>query len=162
MKRCQQFELYASEIGVPRGPRFDSAQEAEAWISEVRETRWFQDNFPNVRFFEFHARDRRRRESVGAFVPLDHTVLCELLPEHLNALDACHEAAHGLAEARYDSHAHDPWFARIYLELVYLMLGSSTYDTLREAFVRGGIDHDPGPECSHALRGAIALGGDNR
>lgn len=46
-----------------------------------------------------------------------------------------------LAEARYGSHAHDPWFARTYLELAYQVLGSEVYQDLYSAFEERGIEH---------------------
>jgi hypothetical protein len=49
-----------------------------------------------------------------------------------------------LASARFDSRSHDPWFARIYLELVYSCVGHETYQALKSAFDAYGVDHDVG------------------
>ena len=156
MKKCQQWELYDAERDVPHGKWFASTDEAEAWISEIRETLWFRDNFPTVQRFELHPRSVNDG-SVGTFIPLDGVVLAEMASEHLNNLIICHEVSHGLAAARYQSRSHDPWFARIYLELVWHMLGTETYEALRASFDQHGIDHDPGPESTHAMRKAIIL-----
>jgi hypothetical protein len=55
-----------------------------------------------------------------------------------------HELSHVLASARRRSQSHDPWFARIYLELTYLVRGSTAYEELRKAFDSYRVDYDAG------------------
>lgn len=155
--KCQQGNLYRAESEVDPSVHFESIEDAECWINGVCETWWFRDNFPNVFRFQVSARDRRHNDSVGGYVSLDQVVVVNMHKTHLNGLIVCHEASHGLTEARYGHGAHSPWFARIYLELVVLTLGPKTYVELRDAFDRHDVDYDIGPESTHALRGSIPL-----
>lgn len=61
---------------------------------------------------------------------------------HDNELIVLHEVAHVLCDARYGSQSHDPWFARIYLELVCTAMGSEAYVSLWSAFKQLGVDCD--------------------
>ena len=65
-----------------------------------------------------------------------------MLRVHWNELVVVHELAHVLAHARFNSQAHDPSFARVYLELTFLIMGSEVYYQLYDAFTRDGIQHD--------------------
>jgi putative metallohydrolase (TIGR04338 family) len=67
-------------------------------------------------------------------------------PGHRCELVVCHELAHVLAGARFGSQAHCPWFGKVYLECVYLIMGVEAWTALREAFVAGGIEFNPDPE----------------
>jgi putative metallohydrolase (TIGR04338 family) len=154
--RCQQDALYASERSVSFGDAFKTARDAEKWVNRVRDTRWFRDNFPTVEDIEI-VRVNRRAGSVGGFK--NGWVVCNMITAHLNQLFVCHEVAHGLVAARYGRNAHGPWFARVYLELVWFLMGPTAYLDLWRAFERDAIDHDPGSECTHAPRGAIILQG---
>jgi putative metallohydrolase (TIGR04338 family) len=62
-------------------------------------------------------------------------------PAHRCELVLGHEVAHVLAAARYGSHAHDPWFACTYLELVWSMMGPDAYLALQRSFQDAGIEH---------------------
>lgn len=64
----------------------------------------------------------------------------EMSPDHLCELFVCHELAHVLAKAQWGASGHDPQWARMYLQLVYLVMGSVAYKALYDAFVRDGID----------------------
>ena len=85
------------------------------------------------------------KRSVGAFIAIADDVggygQLEMLPQHLRPMVLLHELAHVCAKARYDSHAHDPWFARTYLDLVFHALGWDKWMALRHAFDDGGIDY---------------------
>lgn len=151
MRLCQQDKVYVAERGVDSSLQFEHEQDAKKWLNAVRDTPWFRDNFPGVRYLEVQY-DARQLHSVGCFE--DGVVLSVMGPAHTSGLYLCHETAHGLCTARYGRGAHSPWFCRIYLELVYLLLGPATYAALRRAFEDHGVDHDPGPEFDHAPRGA--------
>jgi hypothetical protein len=156
MNYCQQDTVYAAERKVEQGAWFRDFNHGESWINKVRDTQWFRDNFPNVRYVQVQQKVQGTRSSAG-FHPEIAEIICNIRPNQLYERMLCHEVSHGLVEARYDNGAHSPWFARIYLEVVYLMMGSPVYDDLKYAFDRRGVDYDPGREVDHAVRGSIAL-----
>ena len=89
-----------------------------------------------------YARPKNRKEFVGWYEPHNRAGACEMLPCHWNELVVLHELAHVLASARFGSTSHDPAFARVYLELVALVMGPSAYVPLYEAFEQHGVNHD--------------------
>lgn len=143
MTCCQQDELYRAEETVRfRGRSFTTAAELQRWVDDLRERPWWE---------RFYARVLRveatfipsGKGSVGAWFPDRRSGRIEMLPEHRNELYVCHELTHVLAAARYGSQAHCPWFARVYLEVVYEVMGPAAFDDLHEAFHDGGVQHDP-------------------
>lgn len=139
--RCQQFQLYAAEDRVPRGRVFSTVEEIQAWVDGLRDTWWWPVFYPQVLRVEVYRRDARKHESVGWYEAPKRAGAIELLPCHWNEREVLHELAHVLAAARANSRAHDPAFARIYLELVYHAMGSEAYYRLWDAFTRDGIQH---------------------
>lgn len=137
---CQQFELYAAEKHVPVGKVFATEVEAQAFVNDMRELPWWDLMFTTVQHVIVRARTSNRHGSVGGFNQWNGVGEVELAPQHMNALLLIHEVAHVCAAARYGSHAHDPWYARTYLELVALYLPKS-YTALVEGFNREGVDH---------------------
>jgi putative metallohydrolase (TIGR04338 family) len=150
---CQQFELYAAERRVSTGERFPSVAAMQAFVDGLRNTWWWRQFYPNVARVEVYSRPSNRHESVGAYDAAKRAGHIEMLPVHWTPLVVLHELAHVLAKARYGSRAHDPAFARVYLELVYLELGYATYVELERAFTAAGInfDHDD-PALGRARR----------
>jgi putative metallohydrolase (TIGR04338 family) len=143
---CQQYELYASQALVPHGREFTSEAELQSWLDDLTFQPWWQRFYPQVIRVEAGFRARGKC-SAGAWFPRDYGAgRIEMLPGHRNELIVCHELAHVLAAARFGSKAHCPWFARVYLELVYLVMGHETWTTLRKSFIAGGIDFSPDPE----------------
>lgn len=138
---CQQHEAYASEGTVPRGREL-TLPDVRRIVDDLRESAWFRERFPNVAFIEVGGRDGRR-DSVGGWFPEMGAGRIEMADGHLCELVVCHEIAHVLAAARYGSNAHDPCWARVYLETVFQVMGSAAYLALFEAFERDGIDHEP-------------------
>lgn len=137
---CQQDELYAAEAGVPHGAHIAPA-DVQGWVDALRDLPLWDRQYPQVLRVEAHVRRTDRDGSCGGWFPDDGCGQIEMAPVHLNELILCHEVAHVLAAARYGSGAHDPWFARTYLELV----GSAVphlFSDLYAAFVKAGIDHD--------------------
>jgi putative metallohydrolase (TIGR04338 family) len=141
MTSCQQFELYAAEADVPRGWEFSNADRLQGWLDGLRDEPFWCRFYPQVLRVEVgYVRGTR---SVGAWIPADNAGRIEMAPGHRNELVVLHEIAHVLAAARYGSESHDPWFARVYLELVFFVMGYDTFDALHRAFEAGGIEHDP-------------------
>jgi putative metallohydrolase (TIGR04338 family) len=137
---CQQFELYAAEVGVTSEPILPSS--LQAYVDSLRESAYWRRNFPMVRRIEAYEAAPGARGSVGGWQADASCGVIEMHRAHLTELYVLHEVAHVLAAARYGSRSHDPWFARTYLELVYTYIGSEPYAALRAAFERGGVDHD--------------------
>lgn len=139
---CQQTELYAAERRVPVGRTFANAAEIQRFVDGLRETWWWQQWYPQILRVEAYGRPSGTRSSVGSWHPAKAAGKIEMLPVHFNELIVLHELAHVLAEARYGSKSHDPYFARTYLELVALVMGPDSYQQLYDAFNEAGIKHD--------------------
>lgn len=150
---CQQFELYAAEERVPRGPFFEREEDAQAWLDGLRETPWWPALFGDVKRVDVFFR-KGGDGSVGGWHPERAAGQMEMAPPHRCHLFMLHELTHVLAAARYGSRSHDPWFARTYLELVYRVMGSDAYTALHDEFDAAGIEHDTD---SPASVGGIAL-----
>jgi hypothetical protein len=140
MSCCQQYGLYAAERGVPKG-RTLLPGELQAYVDQLRESDYWQRNFPQVLRIEAHALSSSKTGSVGAWFPEDGCGQIEMAPCHLCELFVLHECAHVLGAARYESQAHCPWFSRTYLELVSCYLPES-YPALYDSFVSAGIDFE--------------------
>lgn len=139
---CQQDKLYAAERQVPVGGHFHTVGAMQRWVDDMRDTWWWQLWYPNVRRVDVHPRDGRCSCSVGAFNAANRSGIVEMLRVHWTELVVIHELAHVLADARHGSHSHDPAFARVYLELVALIMGPATYSQLYDQFEAAGIQHD--------------------
>jgi hypothetical protein len=153
---CQQFQLYAAE-GVVRGQAI-APDHLQRWVDGLRDLPYWLRNFPQVLRIETHVRRSSREGSVGGWYPKDGCGVIEMAPVHLTDLYVIHEVTHVLAHARYDSHAHDPWFARTYLELVHARLGSERYLELARSFDRAGIDYAIRPGTFLSEPAGIPLG----
>lgn len=139
-EHCQQDRLYEAEMFCPRGRLLESAEAIQTYVDELRDKfpRWHTD-FAMVSRVEAYTR-KKGVSSVGSYVESHHAGLIEM--SHREELFVLHETAHVLAEARYGSRSHDPWFARVYLELVYCAMGSAAYLSLRQSFEALGVDCD--------------------
>jgi putative metallohydrolase (TIGR04338 family) len=136
----QQYELYATEVGLDEGRdlTYESAQE---YVDAMRETEWWDRLYPSIMRVEVGRKRKNGRESVGWYEPAMGAGRIEMLPQHLNQLIIAHELSHVFAVARWNSQSHDPAFARVYLETVYHTMGSDAYLALKNAFDVGGIDY---------------------
>lgn len=145
--RTQQYDLYASERGVQDGPVFASVADVQVWLDDLRDTWWW----------ERWLTDSVKRVEVGIGRPgpgvagvgwYERPKLAGRMEfargAELNERRLVHELSHVIASARRDSKSHDPWFARVYLELTYLIRGSDRYLELRQAFDAHGIDYEAG------------------
>jgi len=140
-RTCQQFQLYAAEANLPLGEVFDTLDELQAFVDGLRDLSVWRRQYADVMRVECHLRPSGSG-SVGGWREESGCGIIEMLTPHRNELFVLHEVAHVLAAARYGSHAHDPWFARTYLELVYEAMGSEAYAALAKSFADHGIDHD--------------------
>lgn len=138
---CQQDELYAAELGGLRGDRLETREEIEAYVNALRDTPWWQERFAQVVYVEARVRKSNTAGSCGAFIKEHNAGLIEMAPCHCCEQYVLHELAHVLAHARYGCCSHGPWFARTYLELVYLAMGTEAYSLLYQAFESAGIDN---------------------
>jgi putative metallohydrolase (TIGR04338 family) len=142
--KCQQYELYAAERDVPQGMWFTKVKDAQAYLDTLRE-QWWWSKF----FWKAPARTEiywrsRGDSSVGSYDKENDARLLEMLPEHRSELFILHELSHVIASALNDSTAHDPFFARTYLTLVYLVLDSDAYLELQRGFERESVDYMQG------------------
>jgi len=143
MSCTQQHELYAAERRVwSKGREFADPAEIQRFVDGLRDTWWWRMWYPKIRRVEAYSRPVNSRGSVGSWHPELGAGKIEMMRVHWNELVVLHELAHVLAAARYGSTSHDPAFARVYLELVALVMGPEAYTELYEAFGRDGIEHD--------------------
>jgi len=141
MKKQQQ-EVYASEVGIPRGRTFPSQAVIQQWVDSIVGTLWWQERFPDVFTIECPTVNRNGTTgSVGALQD-DGVGVIEMHPVHWNELIVLHEMSHVCADAE-GSTAHDPTFCRIYLELVYRMLGAEVWMQLRQSMLDHNVIIDP-------------------
>lgn len=145
---CQQGAVYEAErllepVGeTPAWGNLLTVEQAQEFLDQARDlyVRWLGD-FPQVVRIEVSS-SPGRRGSVGFYEADKEAGVADMDPDHLRPLILCHEAAHVLAEARFGSRSHDPWFARIYLELVYSLMAPEDYLRLQRAFDEQGVDYD--------------------
>lgn len=140
----QQGALYKSENDALYDPQFPmtgplSLEEAQEFVDHMRHHPWWDENFPKVSRVEVY--EHAGGDSVGVYYPEMESGVADMSDRHMIQLYLCHEVAHVLAAARYGSRSHDPWFARTYLELVYLNMGSDAYHALYRAFEEHHIEH---------------------
>lgn len=139
--RCQQSALYAAEGTVrDRGRTFAGVTEAQRFVDGLRATWWWPFFYWQVEYVEVGRARANGAGSVGVWYPEKNAGRIEMWHGHLTVPDITHELAHVLADARHGSKSHDPWFAREFLNLTYLISGSNAYVNLRDAFVRYRIE----------------------
>lgn len=146
----QQYELYAAEREGTRGRQFATVKEMQAFVDALRDTWWWQRYYPKVLHVEVGRAPRNGRGSVGGWFAENNTGRMEMHPDHWCEQYVLHELAHVLAAYRYGSKAHCPWFARVYLELVYEVQGADAFVALHAAFDRHSIQHDI-PDDEHDI-----------
>lgn len=122
--KCQQTELYASEAkhGL-RGRSFDSLEEIYEYVNALRDTWWWQRYYSDCLEVQVIGHLKGNSGSVGGWYPEDQIALLSMHEAHWCEQYVLHELAHPLAALRYGSQAHCPWFARVYMELVSLVMG---------------------------------------
>ncbi len=134
----QRAKLYASEKGVPRGRRFATFAECEAYVDRVVHSPWWRSRFPHVRAVE--VKDGRGRRHAGGsalhrFVTLPRWARSELI--------VLHELAH-VADHPHNA-GHGPEFVGIYLDLVREFLGERFERRLLRNCETNGVRFDRQP-----------------
>lgn len=147
MNATQQETLYASERALLDGRTFPNVEAVERWINDdLRESWWWERWCANVIYVEVGiGRPGAGVAGVGWFDADANAGRLEFARDAaLTERRVVHELAHVIAKARRNSTSHDPWFARIYLELTYLVRGQAQYEVLKKSFDAHGIDYDAG------------------
>lgn len=152
--RCQQEQLYAAEDATASYPG-EVVDDPQAWVNAQRDTWWWARWYWTVGYVNVNV-DRRRSTSTGGYSQHDGCGYVTLGRDHSRVAVLIHELAHVVAGKLHGSRAHDPWFAREYLKLVYLILGSDAYYELRHEFITHKIEYDPDLPTSD-----LAMGGSN-
>lgn len=146
MRRCQQDELYRAEDLIEHGEMFQSHAEIERWCNSLRETWWWSRFYPRVEVIEVTP-STDPRASVGAYYEGEGLAVLNLHEVHFYEHYVLHELAHPLAKARFGSTSHDPFFARVLLELTFLVRGQEAWEDLGRAFEQYGIVIDDTDEA---------------
>lgn len=153
--KTQQDECYAAERRLERGRLFDSIEDAQRFVDELRDAPWWhaQQFDRHVLRIEVEATGRGVTRSGGSFDKAASAGLVELAPHGMHTREVLHEVAHVLARAVHGSQSHDPWWARTYLTLVSCVMGAEAYLTLQRSFDEQGVDYDvrTTPESKFAL-----------
>lgn len=138
--RYQQDRLYDAEesSGVYPGAPIDDPQ---AWVNAKRDTWWWARWYWSVGYVNVTV-TRRDVDPTGTYDHADGCGYVTLPRDYVRTGVLVHELVHVVAGKLHGSHAHDPWFAREYLNLTYLILGSDAYDQLRAAYVDHGVEFD--------------------
>jgi putative metallohydrolase (TIGR04338 family) len=139
--RNQQDNVYVAERNVRIGHTFITAREAQAWLDGLRETWWWEKFYWNAPSRTEVFWRSRGSASVGSYDKANDAGVLEMLPVHRNELIILHELSHVIASAMNGSKAHDPFFARTYLTLVYLVIGTDAYLELQHGFEEQGVDY---------------------
>lgn len=135
---CQQYEVYAGEASVDKGRRFKSQADIQVWVDEIVNQSWWPERHPKVITIEVPTVNRRGTSgSVGDWFE-DGCGVIEMAEVHWCELYVLHEMSHVCADAE-GSHAHDPMFCRMYLELVYRIMGTDTWMQLRQSLLNHGV-----------------------
>jgi putative metallohydrolase (TIGR04338 family) len=146
MRKTQQLQCYAAEVGVPDGSRFRDVAEAQRFVDELRDEPWWhlQGYSLAVLRIEVHPASRTNQQwhGVSQWFPDKSAGLVELSPSGLSTRVVLHEVAHVLADSALASTGHDPAWARTYLTLVSCVMGPDAYLKLRESFDAHGVDYD--------------------
>lgn len=137
----QQAALYAAEDEIFEGVYFTSLEHVQEWIDGLRDIWWWEARVPQVLKIDVHPANVGERDQAW-YDESTRTGIIEFATPIPSMRSVVHELAHVLAQARHGSQSHDPWYARILLELTYLLRGIPTYEALFAAFVRHGIDFD--------------------
>lgn len=142
MRATQQYDLYDAEHRVESyGRTFASLDEIQAYLDGLVDSWWWQEFYSMVRTIEVGKVTRRKGEgSVGAWFPEDRMGIVEMHRVHWNENMVLHEIAHVLADARFASKAHCPWFAKVYTDLVYHVRGAEAWADLHRCLTEGGIE----------------------
>jgi hypothetical protein len=139
----QQIALYEAELEISPGPDFASIDAVQQWVDQLREEWWWEKWVSQVLGIDVYlALPCESNQGWFSDIRSSGVMIFETPTPSLQL--AVHELAHVLAEARRYSQSHDPWYARILTELVYLLRGANVYLELTAAFARHDVDYDAG------------------
>ena len=140
---CQQDQLYAAENTIDHGELFESLEAVQAFVDEMRDKYPFWEKaYSHVERIEIKLEVARAGTQSAGYYPDDRVGIVALPMACPSLQFVIHEVAHVLSTARYGSRAHDPWMARCYLELTYIVRGPMAYFDLYSAFLAQGVDFD--------------------
>lgn len=137
--QSQQLKIYAAEVGVPKGFEFGVRADIQKFVDDLREEQWWQDRYANVLRIEVAFKGTGR--SFGHFEPGNNAGLISLGPLGRNVQTITHEIAHVVSNAYHGSISHDPYYAREYAVLTYIISGSASWLALQDGYEREGVNY---------------------
>lgn len=140
-RKTQQDQVYDAQDHMTRGRAFASIDEAQAFVDGLRYTLWWKTLRHGVRKVIVQPARKNARYSMGDYDGdgIGHMTLSSI---GLNEQTVVHELAHVMAGARHGSQSHDPWFCRVLVELVHLIMGPDEMQRLVAGFEEHGVDFD--------------------
>lgn len=133
----QRSKVYRAEL--PRGRRFETVAEMQAYCDRLHGSAWFQRRWPRLRGFRIHsgAGNRRATCSWG----LHPTIKMPRWARVESVL--LHEVAHACVYERYGRSvaAHGPEFVSTLLELLRRQCGDGVWREQKEMFVAAKVKH---------------------
>ena len=137
--KTQQLALYAAERRVVDKGR--QIVDVQAYVDQIVNQAWFGETYPMVPAIDVKLIPSGSG-SVGGYDRAKRRGMMDMLPVHRVENYVLHELAHVLAEAKFESKSHDPFFARIYLELVFRLRGVNAWLDLKAEFDQDNICYD--------------------
>lgn len=134
---AQQDELYDAERGLERGLIFSSIPMIQDIVDRYVDSWWWQKFYPAVKRVEI------THTSARCYARWDEHSGAGLIAFNRAQRDEktlCHELAHVFSGALYGSLSHDPWYAREYLNVTCLIMGSDAYQQLRAGYEAEGVE----------------------
>lgn len=138
MKNQQQAVYDAEDLTrfATRLPDLDSCRQ---YVSAIRERDFWRDLIGESLLF-VETRYTPARHSHCETKPENSWCCLWLTSEGYNTRTILHELAHAIARVLHGSQSHDPWWCRVYLELVSMVAGPDAYVQLRDAFSARGVE----------------------
>ncbi len=132
---AQQEAVYAAEGTCERGRTFADHGEVQAYVDGLTSTYWWEERYNHIvrvevlRVTEGRSRANASHDMGGGTIGL--------LDGSLDESTVLHEVAHVIAG---NECGHSSTWARIHLELTYLVRGSGPYSALSAAYTTNGVD----------------------
>jgi hypothetical protein len=138
--RNQQADVYAAERTLSWPAWLGTIDDARLFLMNATETEWWSECVGDaVTLLEIELSNAAATSSARGHTDEQFGVITFSVHQ-LTDKTAVHELAHVLADVLHGSESHDPWWARVYLELVSLMVGSQQYRELELAFFAHSIE----------------------
>jgi putative metallohydrolase (TIGR04338 family) len=138
----QKSKLYKAEDEARGTPgsgehRFESIEQAQAWVNEIICSRWFRTREwgKDVNVVAVYRQGRRGASTAGSYWSSGGgwTGNIHLMENHVTKFIVLHELSHVLTESRP---AHGRRFVKLYMALVKRFIGRPGWLLLRAAFVK--------------------------